>query len=180
MSTAITPDALTAGDLGVDCTPRPEHGSASPWGPIRTVTPAGPVAAIVAATLGDGVWLSARGQAALPSAIVSPHGAAWWDDEAGAALIATYLYAPVASADAQTNLMTLLRRRPDWLDAIAAPQALPNAAQARTILLLWDRFAVPEPPCFALFPREADTGMVHGWIGKRLFVGVEADGRAHS
>jgi hypothetical protein len=180
MRTAITPDALIAADLGADWTPRPEQWSASPWGPIKAVTPAGPVAAAVSATLGDGVWLSARGQAALPPAIVSPHGAAWWDDQAGAALIATCLYAPVASADAQANLMTLLRRRPDWLDAIAAPHALPNAAQARTILLLWERFTVPEPPCFALFPRERDTGMVHGWIGRKLFVGIEPDGRAHS
>jgi hypothetical protein len=176
MTMAVAP----GGPGAADCASRPSQWSASPWGPIQTVTPAGPVAAAISATLGNGVWLSPAGRVALPPSIVSPHGPEWWDDQVGAALIATCLYAPVASRDAHENLMTLLRRRPDWLDAIAAPHEKPNAAQARTILLLWERFSAPEPPCFALFARERDTGMVHGWIGNRLFVGIEPCGRAHS
>jgi len=31
-----------------------------------------------------------------------------------------------------------------------------------------------------LAPQKRDTGMVHGWIGDRLFVGIEPCGRAHS
>jgi hypothetical protein len=171
-------------DGGMDPTdmmwPYPREGGMSPWGPVQTSTPAGPVAVIVTATFGGGVWLSRTGRQAMPGAILSPFGQGWWDDEAGAAVIATWLFAPVASGDAQADLMTLLRRRPDWLDAIAAPMGRPNAAQARKILLLWARFSVPEEPCFALFGRESDTGMVHGWIGKKLFVGIEPDGASHS
>jgi hypothetical protein len=171
-------------DGGMDPTdmmwPYPQEGGMSPWGPVETFTPVGPLAVIVTASFGSGVWLSRTGRQAMPGAILSPFGQGWWDDEAGAALIAICLDAPVASGDAQADLMTLLRRRPDWLDAIAAPMGLPNVAQARRILLLWARFGVAEEPRFTLFGRESDTGMVHGWIGRRLFVGIEPDGHAHT
>jgi hypothetical protein len=176
-------------DASMDTTdmrwPCPQDGGPSPWGPIQRLQPIGLSAISAEARFGCGFWLSPTGRKAIPGEILSPFGPAWWCDAAGGALLATVLQLPAASGDPQTtlqaNLLTLLWRRPDWLDALAAPMGLPNAAQARTILLLWERFGVTQDARFALFGRESDTGMVHGWIGdRRLFVGIEPNGRAHS
>lgn len=71
-------------------------------------------------------------------------------------------------------------QQPDWLDTLAPRCGLPNTAQVRKIQILHERFELKGTPPLRDFSREDDTGMVHGWIGNRLFVGIAPDGSAHS
>jgi len=115
----------------------------------------------------------------MPAGMQPLHGRAFWEEdcEIWAVLI---VFAILDDADRSRAVAILARWKPDWLDALAADHGLPTAAQVARIRRLWADFSAPAEPDLAAFAREADTGMVHGWIGMQIFVGIEPDGRAHS
>ena len=152
-------------------------GAVTPWGSLLEAHDfVGPLVAVTA-RYGQGVFLPDHARDRLDG-IVSPHGQAWWGWSVGAAAAALACCADEPLANIWIN--TLYAERPDWLDTLAPRCGLPNAAQVQRIRVLHERFNLDGLPTLRAFAREDDTGMVHGWIGDRLFVGIEPDGRAHS
>ena len=153
-------------------------GCDTPWGSLRSVEPFGKDIVAVIARYGGGVFVPHHARMLLDG-LVSPLGPAWWGWTAGvaAAALACGVDEPLANT---LWINALYSERPDWLDALAPRCGLPNTAQVQRIRNLHERFELDGLPSLRRFSREADTGMVHGWIGDRLFVGIEPDGRAHS
>jgi hypothetical protein len=157
----------------------PAVGGQSPWGAIDGVERISDDIVIVFTASHGGAWLSPTAHARMPASIQPMHGRSWWEEDCEilAVLIAFGIHDRL---DRNTAIGALARWHPDWLDALAPAHELPTAAQVARIRKLWADFAVEGAPDFTAFPREAGTGMVHGWIGTKIFVGVEPDGRAHS
>ena len=154
-------------------------GVQSPCGAIDGVERVSEDVVIVFTATHGGAWLSQAAQARIPSSIQPMHGRSWWEEDCE--ILAVLLVFGIHDhMDRSTSIGALARWHPDWLDALAQAHELPTAAQVARIRKLWADFTVEGAPDFTAFPREADTGMVHGWIGTKIFVGIEPDGRAHS
>jgi hypothetical protein len=158
----------------------PVRGAWSPWGAVDGVEVLAEGVVFVSTPSHGGAWLSTAAQTRMPGPLQPMHGRMWWEEDCE--VWAPLLVFDVHDADNTRGraIAILARWKPGWLDALAGRCGVPNAAQAARIADLWTRFGVVGAPDLAAFPREADTGMVHGWIGAALFVGIEPDGRAHS
>jgi hypothetical protein len=160
--------------------PPPRRGGLSPWGVVDAVTPFKDGVVFVSTPSHGGFWVPQEQQHRLPSAIAPMHGRSWFEEDCEAWVVVLAFDLEDDEAERGRAIAILAHWKPDWLDALAPACALPTAAQVAKIRDLWTRFSVPGEPDLAAFPRERDTGMVHGWIGAKLFVGVEPCGRAHS
>lgn len=150
----------------------------TPWGSLKAIETWSPGLANVWGAFGGGVFVEIGRRHQLDD-VVSPHGQAWWSWNAG--VPATSLAFGLGEDMNRSHwIARLYGERPDWLDALAARCGVANSAQVRTIFALHERFGLGGIPDFRLFARERETGMVHGWIGSKLFVGIELCGRAHS
>lgn len=171
-------NVLAAQRIDRDVPPAP--GAPSPWGAVAQAAMLAPDICAVSARMGDGLWLAETARLQLPFSIMSAHGPAWWSAGASADAARLVLGRRDLIRDCADALRRVFAERPGWLDVIAEPADLPNLAQARKILDLWERFELAGFPDLGAFRRERAAGMVHGWIADRLFVGIEPDGRAHS
>jgi hypothetical protein len=158
----------------------PAIGDASPWGALVQSVRLDAEVQAVAARMGSGLWLAPEARRLMPFSMTSSHGPAWWASGAAAHAMQLMLGKRDLIDDCAAAARRIFSEQPGWLDVMAERGALPNLAQARRILELWERFDINGHPDLTAFARERDTGMVHGWIGEKLFVGIEPDGRAHS
>ena len=171
--------ASTAAAISTAAARPPIVGDPSPWGVIDGVEPLADGVVFVCTPSHGGAWLSPAAQARMPAALQPMHGRAFWEEDCEICAV-LIVFALHDSLDRSRAIAILARWKPLWLDALAADHDLPTAAQIARIRRLWADFSVPGEPDFTAFSREADTGMAHGWIGTRIFVGIEPDGRAHS
>jgi hypothetical protein len=155
--------------------PRPRD--PSPWGAIDGVEVLAEGVVFVSTPSHGGAWLSDDAQTRMPAAIKPMHGRRWYEEdcEIWAPLLVFRVHNDENSRS--RAIETLARWQPDWLDALAAQEGLPNSAQVRRIRDLHGELNGKGEPDFANWRRAARSGAIEGWIGGVWFT-ISQDGEA--
>jgi hypothetical protein len=143
----------------------PRRGSWSPWGAIDGVEGLADGVVFVSPPSHGGAWLSAAARTRIPDAIQPMHGRRWFEEdcEIWAPLIVFRVHDRDNSC---SNAIGLLAHwKPDWLDALAAQESVPNARQVHRIRDLHGEIVGSGTPDFENWRRGPNSGAIEGWIG---------------
>lgn len=170
---------MTSSNTAPLCAPpdAPRRGGCSPWGAVDGVEVLAPDVVFVSTPSHGGAWLSPAAQTRMPAALQPMHGRTWWEEdcEIWAPLLVFGLHTP---DNTRSQAIAILARwKPDWLDALAAPCDVVNAAQTRRIQDLKAQIAPNATVDLAGFRRSQRSGSVEGWIGG-VWHTISRDGEA--
>jgi hypothetical protein len=155
----------------------PRRGSWSPWGAIDGVEGLADGVVFVSTPSHGGAWLSDAAQTRMPTAIQPMHGRRWFEEDCE--IWAPLIVFRVHDRDnTRSNAIGLLAHwKPDWLDALAAQEGVPNARQVHRIRDLHGEIVGSGTPDFENWRRGSHSVAIEGWIGGVWFT-ISEDGEA--